>query len=146
MTATATATRPTLEELVDRIIDAVFEDDATTPPRASLARGIHEARCLRQSGDLDAALSVFAGLELFSATEGERRWAYAVFLDLARRRFRDEQMFSYSPTTGHSAVLTPQADGTLEVRAVLGMRWHRGKRVSRRSLRGLKPLGKGGAS
>ena len=39
----------------------------------------------------------------------------------------------------------PSDDGSLEVAAVLGMRWQAGKVVSRRSLRGLKPLG-GGAS
>ena len=33
---------------------------------------------------------------------------------------------------------------TLEVAAVLGMRWPVGKLVSRRSLRGLRPLHKGG--
>ena len=34
-------------------------------------------------------------------------------------------------------------DGALEVAAVLGLRWEPGKLVSRRSLRGLKPLAGG---
>ena len=141
MTATtATAPRPTLEELVDRIIDAVFGDDTPTPPSTSPARGIHEARRLRSAGDLDAALAVFTQLELSSATEGERRWAYAEFLNLARRRFPGAEALVYSPGTGRAAVLAPLDGGTVEVRAVLGMRWQPGKRVSRRSLRGLRPL------
>ena len=149
MTATttaATAPQPTLEELVDRIIDAIFGDDAPTPPSTSPARGIHEARRLRSIGDLDAALAVFAGLDSEGATDGETRWAYAEFLNLAKRRFPGEDALVYSPGPGRAAVLTPSGDGTLEVRAVLGMRWHRGKRVSRRSLRGLRPLhGRGGS-
>ena len=44
-----------------------------------------------------------------------------------------------------AAVLVPPAadNATLEVAAVLGMRWPVGKVVSRRSLRGLKPLAQG---
>ncbi len=139
-TTTVTAPRPTLEELVDHIIDAIFGDDTPTPPITSLARGIHEARRLRRSGDLEAALAVCAGLDSEGATDGETRWAYTEFLDLARRRFRAEDALVYSPGAGRAAVLAPLDDTTLEVRAVLGMRWLRGKRVSRRSLRGLRPL------
>ena len=53
-------------------------------------------------------------------------------------------MLLYSPATGKAAVLvTAGGDGlTLGVAAVLGMRWPVGKAVSRRSLRGLKPLAK----
>ncbi|MXY86203.1 MAG: hypothetical protein F4Y95_06865, partial [Chloroflexi bacterium] len=87
-TTTMTAPRPTLEELVDRIIDAIFGLDETVQPLTSPARVIHEVRRLRQSGDLDRALAVFADLDLSEATEGERRWAHSEFLDLARRRFR----------------------------------------------------------
>ncbi|MYC01170.1 MAG: hypothetical protein F4X58_04540 [Chloroflexi bacterium] len=152
-TATTTSTnvsapRPTLEELVDRIIDAIFGLDETVQPITSPARSIHEARRIRQTGDLDAALAVFADLVLNGATEGERRWAYTEFLDLARRRFRDEDALLYQPGTGRAAVLTPSADGdggTLEVRAVLGMRWRPGKVVSQHSLRGLRPLAKDAA-
>ena len=116
---TMTAPRPTLEELVDRLIDAIFGDEAPTTPTTSLARGIHEARQLRRAGDLDGALAAFAGLETEGATDGERRWAYAEFLDLARRSFRDEDGLIYSPSSGRAAVLTPCDDGPLEVRAVL---------------------------
>ena len=143
---TTTAPRPTLEELVDRLIDAIFGDETPTPPTTSLARGIHEARRLRRAGDLDGALAVFAGLETEGATDGETRWVYTEFLDLTRRRFRDEGGLVYSPSRGRAAVLTPCDDGPLEVRAVLGMRWPPGKLVSRRSLRGLRPLCTGGAS
>lgn len=144
-TTTAIAPRPTLEELVDRIIDAIFGDETPTPPSTSPARGIHEARRLRSAGDLDAALAVFACLDSEGATDGETRWTHAEFLDLARRKFSDDGALVYSPGTGRAAVLTPQDDETLEVRAVLGVRWRPGKVVSYRSLRGLKPLGKDGS-
>ena len=147
-TTTMTAARPTLEELVDRIIDAIFGLDDTAQPITSPARGIHEARRLRQMGDLDRALAVFADLDLSEATDGEARWAHAEFLDLARRRFRDHDALVYRPGTGRVAVLTNSAvvdDGALEVRAVLGIRWRAGKVVSQRSLRGLSPLAKGAA-
>ena len=54
-TTTMAAPRPTLEELVDRIIDAIFGLDETILPKTSPARAIHEARRLRRTGDLDAA-------------------------------------------------------------------------------------------
>ena len=47
----------------------------------------------------------------------------------------------YSQGDGRAAALVPTGDdGSLEVVAVLGMRWRPGKVVSRRSLRGLRPL------
>jgi len=146
VTTTMIAPQPTLEELVDRIIDAIFGLDETVQPLTSPARVIHEARRLRQTGDLDAALTVFTELALSGATHGERRWATAEFLDLARRRQRGREALVYSPTTGRSAVLTPCGTAALQVEAVLGMRWRPGKIVSQRSLRGLRPLAKGGAS
>ena len=139
-TVLSTAPSPTLEELVDRLIDALFGLDPAVPVRTSPARAIHEARRLRQAGELDRALTVFAELNLSEATEGEVRWTHAEFLDLARRRFGGDDARLYRAATGRAAVLTPINDDTLEVRAVLGMRWRPGKRVSRRSLRGLRPL------
>ena len=139
-TVLSTAPRPTLEELVDRLIDALFGLDPAVPVRTSPARAIHEARRLRQAGELDQALAVFAELNLSEATEGEVRWTHAEFLDLARRCFGGDDARLYRQDTGRAAVLTPLDDDTLEVRAVLGMRWRPGKRVSRRSLRGLRPL------
>ena len=61
-----------------------------------------------------------------------------------KRRFGDRGALVYSPGTGRAAALVSRDDGALEVVAVLGMRWQRGKVVSRRSLRGLRPLAKGG--
>ena len=139
-TVLSTAPSPTLEELVDRLIDALFGLDPAVPVRTSPARAIHEARRLRQTGELDQALAVFAELDLTGATEGETRWTTAEFLDLARRRFGGDAARLYRQGTGRAAVLTPINDDTLEVRAVLGMRWRPGKRVSRRSLRRLRPL------
>ena len=61
----------------------------------------------------------------------------------AERRFGDRDALVYSQGTGKAAALVPTGDGTLEVAAVLGMRWQAGKVVSRRSLRGLRPLNGG---
>ena len=146
---TGTRPRPSLEELVDRLMAALFRAEPETAPQAetpSVARSVHEARRMRQAGDLDGALAVFAGADTARAETREARWAYAEWTDLVRRRFGDRDALVYSQGAGKAAALVPAENGgTLEVAAVLGMRWRPGKGVSRRSLRGLKPLG-GGAS
>ena len=92
------------------------------PSRAqSTARRVHEARRLRQQGDLDGALAVLAGADLTKATEREARWVYGEWIGIARRRFADrEGAVVYSPGTGRAAVLAPHPGGALEVLAVLG--------------------------
>ena len=140
-----TATRPTLEALVDRLVESIF-GGASESPDQSLARSVHDARRLRQAGDLDGALALLAGVDMATAEPHQARWAYNEWFDLARRRFADRGTLVYSPDTGRAAVLAPRGDGsTLEVLAVLGMRWRPGKTVSRRSLRGLRPLAGGSA-
>lgn len=141
---TTTASRPTLEALVDRLIESIF-GGAPEAPEQSLARTVHDARRLRQADDLDRALALLAGDGTATATAtaepGQARWVYAEWLDLVRRRFGGSGALVYSPATGRAAVLAPRGDGsTLEVLAVLGLRWRPGKTVSRRSLRGLRPL------
>ena len=144
---TGTRPRPSLEELVDRLMAALFRAEPETAVQTatpSVARSVHEARRLRQAGDIDGALAVFAGVDAAQAETREARWAYAEWTDLVRRRSGDGNVLVYSQGTGRAAALVPRDDGSLEVAAVLGMRWEPGKLVSRRSLRGLKPL-KGGA-
>ena len=124
---------------------ALFGDEPETATTGtattqSLARSVHEARRLRQAGDLDGALAVLAGVDAAKATTREAHWAYAEWLDLVRRRFGDRNAVVYSQGAERVAALAPRADGSLEVVAVLGMRWAPGKVVSRRSLRGLRPL------
>ena len=141
-----TRPRPSLEELVDRLMAALFRAEPETAPQAatpSVARSVHEARRMRQAGDIDGALAVFAGADTAMAETREARWAYAEWTDLVRRRFGDSDALVYSQGTGRAAALVPRADGALEVAAVLGMRWEPGKLVSRRSLRGLRPLSGG---
>ena len=145
MTLETAASTRRLEELVDRLLAALLGGEPENP--LSLARTVHEARRLRQSGDLDGALAAFHGMDAAQASDSELRWLYAEWLDIARRRFAGHNAMLYSPATGKAAVLVP-ADGdiaSLEVAAVLGMRWPVGKLVSRRSLRGLKPLAKRGS-
>ena len=115
-----------------------------TTTQQSVARSVHEARRLRQAGDIDGALAVFAGVDSTgAATTKEARWAYAEWTDMVRRRSGGGNVLVYSQGTGRAAALVPRDDGSLEVAAVLGMRWEPGKLVSRRSLRGLKPLAGG---
>ena len=151
ITLESPASTGSLEELVDRLLAALFPPDPeqTEPaPTPSLVKAVHEGRRLRQSGDLDGALAVFAGIDTANATDGQLRWLYAEWLDIARRRFAGSGALLYSPGTGRATVLVPQDEdrATLAVASVLGMRWPVGKTVSRRSLRGLKRLAKGGAS
>ena len=143
---TGTRPRPSLEELVDRLMAALFRAEPGTVMQTetpSMARSVHEARRLRQAGDLDGALAVFVGVDTAGApTTKEARWAYAEWQALAKRRFGDRGALVYSQGTGKAAALVPTGDGALEVAAVLGMRWRPGKVVSGRSLRGLRPLAK----
>ena len=144
---TGTRARPSLEELVDRLIAAMFRDEpeaAVQTGRPGVARSVHEARRLRQAGDIEGALAVFAGMDAAKAETREARWAYAEWTDLVRRRSGDRNVLVYSQGDGRAAALVPTGDdGSLEVVAVLGMRWRPGKVVSGRSLRGLRPLNGG---
>ena len=152
MTMETPASLRRLEELVDRLLAALLGDgsaaDTDSAPSVSLVRSVHEARRLRQSGDLDGALAALAAIDPGQAGDSELRWLYAEWLDISRRRFVGERTLLYSPATGRAAalVLTGGDNTTLEVAAVLGMRWPVGKLVSRRSLRGLRSLEKGVAS
>ena len=128
-----------LEELVDRLIAAMFPQEEETTQ--TVARSVHDARRLRQTGDLDGALAIFAGVNTAKTETSEARWAYAEWLDLVKRRFGDKELALYSQGKGRAAALSPRDDGTLEVEAVLGMRWQPGKMLSRRSLRGLRTIG-----
>ena len=144
-TMTEARPRRSLEELVDRLIAALFkeEPEKATTETASVAKSVHEARRLRQAGDVDRALAVLAGTDTTKAEPHQARWAYAEWTDLVKRRFGDRDALVYSQGAGQAAALVPTGNsGTLEVAAVLGMRWKPGKVVSERSLRGLRPLAK----
>ena len=137
--------RRSLEELVDQLMAAMgFKDPETETAEAAetgAVRSIHEARRLRQSGDVDGALAVLAGVDAEKAETKEARWAFSEWTQLVKRRFGGRGALVYSQGTGRAAALVPTGDGgTLEVAAVLGMRWRPGKVVSGRSLRGLRPL------
>ena len=152
--------RRSLEELVDRVMAALtFREEPESPVAKdtvemelvdaskghTVVRAIHEARRLRQAADLDGALEVLAGAELTMATTQQTRWAFSEWRQLVKRRFGHRSVLVYNQGTGRSAALTTRHGGMLEVVAALGMRWRPGKIVSRRSLRGLRPL-TGGAS
>ena len=131
--------RRSLEELVDRLMAALFPA-VTETAEPSVTRSIHEARRLRQAGDIVGALAVLAGTDVTKAETREARWAFAEWKQLVRRRFGGSDVVLYTQGTGRAAALVSHGDGgTLEVVAVLGMRWRPGKLVSGRSLRGLRP-------
>ena len=139
--AMETTERPgrSLEELVDRLMDALFSANAETEV-PSATRSIHEARRLRQAGDVDGALAVLGGADMKRAEQREVRWAFSEWKGLVKRRFGDRDAALYTQGAGRAAALVPQGNGTFEVVAALGMRWKAGKLVSERSLRGLRPL------
>ena len=136
--------RRSLEELVDQLMAALFKEEEPETAEPSAARSIHEARRLRQAGDEDGALAVLADVDAAKAAPREARWAFSEWMQLVKRRFGGRGALVYSQGTGKAAALVPTGDGgTLEVAAVLGMRWRPGKVVSGRSLRGLRPLAGG---
>ena len=118
---------------MDRLIAALFRAEPETAPQAetpSVAKSVHEARRLRQAGDVDRALAVLASTDTTKAEPHQARWAYAEWTDLVKRRFGDRDVTVYRQGAGRAAALVPRGDGTLEVAAVLGMRWRPGKLVS----------------
>ena len=144
---TATATefideRPTvaLEPLVDRLIAAIFGRSDARQESLSIGKTVHEARRLRRDGRLDDALLTLADVDAARASMDQRRWLYNEWLDLVRRRFGKRQVLVYTQGDGRAAALEQVGRGDLEVVAILGIKWQPGKIVSRRSLRGLRPL------
>ncbi len=142
MDTVAVRGRQSLEELVEGVFEALFADETETAETGA-ARSIHEARRLRQAGDIDGALALLAEVDTASAETNQARWAFTEWKQLVKRRFGDREALVYSQGTGRAAALVPHRDGMLEVAAVLGMRWRPGKVVSGRSLRGLRPLAGG---
>ncbi len=135
--------RRSLEELVDNLIDSLFSANTETETaERSATRSIHETRRLRQSGNVDGALAALGSANVAQATPREARWAFSEWKALVKRRFGDRGALLYTQGTGRASALVPHGNGTLEVAAVLGMRWRPGKVVSGRSLRGLRPLAK----
>ena len=89
---------------------ALFRAEPETAPQAeppSVARSVHEARRLRQAGDIDGALAVLAGMDTAKADPHQARWAYAEWSDLAKRRFGDRDALVYSQGTGKAAAQPP---------------------------------------
>ncbi len=142
-TDTESRPRRSLEELVDQLFAAMGFKDEPETAEPSATRSIHEARRLRQAGDVDTALAVLGSVNVAQATPRETRWAFSEWTGLVKRRFAGRGALVYSQGTGRAAALVPHGDGTLEVAAVMGMRWRPGKLVSERSLRGLRPLAGG---
>ena len=103
--------RRSLEELVDRLMAAMFPEQPQTAPATetpSVAKCVHEARRMRQAGDIDTALAVLAGMEVSKAERhrgsvGLRR----VDGPGSKRRFGDRNVMVYSQGTARAAALVP---------------------------------------
>ena len=136
--------RRSLDELVDRVFAAMGFGEETETAEPSVTRSIHEARRLRQAGNVDSALATLGSANVATATPKEARWAFSEWTQMVKRRFGDQGAMLYTQGVGKAAALVHNGSGgTLEVAAVLGMRWQPGKVVSERSLRGLRPLNGG---
>ena len=135
---TEAGTGASLETLVDRLMDAVL--GTADGPVPSAARTIHDARRLRQAGDCHGALAVLSDIDIGAASEREARWAQSEWITLARRTFGGGDAMVYRQGTGRAAVVLPAGRGRVTVAAAVGFRWRPGRRFSRRSLRGLRPL------
>ena len=117
--ATVEKPRLSLEELVDRLMAALFKAQPETAPATetpSVAKSVHEARRLRQAGDVDGALAVLAGMDVGKAEKHKARWAFSEWSQLVKRRFGDLDAMVYSQGTGRAAALVPTGDGVLEGR------------------------------
>ena len=91
--------RRSLEELVDRLMAAMFPEQPQTAPATetpSVTKSVHEARRMRQAGDIDTALAVLAGMDVAKAERHEARWAFSEWKQMVRRRFGDRGVLVYS--------------------------------------------------
>ena len=132
--------RRSLEELVDRLFEAMGFGVETETAEASVTRTIHEARRLRQAGDIDGALAALGSVNVATVTPSAARWAFSEWWALVKQCFGDREAMLYSQGVGKAAALVVQGDGTLEVAAVLGMRWRPGKRWSPGAASGVSSL------
>ena len=109
--------RRSLEELVDQLMAAMFparpaavvvettvaETATPTPTETapqSVVRSVHEARRLRQAGDVDGALAVLGGMDAAKATAREARWVFSEWKQLVKRRFGDRERAGLQPGNG----------------------------------------------
>ena len=79
--------RRSLEELVDRVMDALFVSNHEQPTAQTVARRVHDARRLRKAGEPGrSADGVRRAWTQVRRTRSEARWAYAEWQALARRQ------------------------------------------------------------
>ncbi len=93
--------RRSLEELVDQLMAAMgFKEQEPETAETGAVRSIHEARRLRQAGDVDGALAVLAGVDAEKTEKKEARWAFSEWTQLVKRRFGGRGALVYSQGTG----------------------------------------------
>ena len=102
--------RRSLEELVDRLIEAMFGAETAEP---SATQTIHEARRLRQAGDVDGGLAILAGMDMAKAETREARWAFSEWSQMVKRGFGDRGRWSTARALGGPPPWFPTATGCL---------------------------------
>ena len=101
--------RRSLEELVDQLMAALFKVEEPAQSEQSAVRSVHEARRLRQAGDIDGALAVLAGVDTAKTAQRESRWAFSEWTQLVKRRFVGRGVLVYSQATGRPPRWCPGA-------------------------------------
>ena len=110
---TAGRPRRSIEELVDQLMATLtFKDEKVEVREPSAARSIHEARRMRQAGDVDGALAVLAEMDTVGAETKLARWAFTEWMQLVKRLFRDRGAMVYSQGTGRAAALVAHRQTT----------------------------------
>ena len=111
--------RRSLEELVDQLMAAMgFKEQepetASATEIPSVAKSVHEARRLRQAGDVDGALAVLAGVDAEKAETKEARWAFSEWTQLVKRPTRNHLSRPAGPLRANASIRHPSAQTPLE--------------------------------
>ena len=97
--------RRSLEELVDRLIEAMLGAETAEP---SATQTIHEARRLRQAGTWTTGWQSSPAWTMAKAETREARWAFSEWSQMVKRRFGDRGAMVYSQGTGRPPPGSPR--------------------------------------
>ncbi len=113
METAAGSRRKTLEELVNGLMDELTFKEEKEAAEPGAARSIHEARRLRQAGDVGGALALLAEVDMNRAETNQARWAFSEWKQVVKQRYGDRSPVVYSQGTGGRRRLCPTPMGCL---------------------------------